>query len=85
MPSPTSLRLPAALAVALVALAAFWGTGARSQVQALPSYVPVGVSASGSGSTVWFHEPSSRRAVACQTVGSGTTLTGIQCVSANLP
>lgn len=85
MPSTTAYRLPVALALGLAALAALWGTGAQSQVQALPSYVPVGVSASGSGSTVWFHEPSSRRAVACQTVSSGTTLASIQCVATNLP
>lgn len=59
---------------------------ARSQVQAQPSYVPIGVSASGSSSTAWFHEPSSRQALACQTVsGSGGELSGIRCVATKMP
>jgi hypothetical protein len=34
----------------------------------------------------WFHDPSSGRAIACQTVGSASAgLTGIQCVAAKLP
>ncbi len=58
---------------------------ARSQVQAAPSYVPIGVSSSGNVSTVWFHEPSSRQALVCQTASQGTGLSGIQCTSTKLP
>ena len=59
-------------------------SAASSQIQASPSYVPIGVSASGSSSTVWFHEPSSRQAIVCQTVGQGASL-GIQCARTTLP
>lgn len=59
---------------------------ARSQINAAPSLRPIGVSASGNGSTAWFHEPSSGQAVACRTVdGAGGALSGIQCVSTRLP
>jgi hypothetical protein len=58
---------------------------ARSQIQAQPSYVAIGVSASGNTSTVWFHDPSSRQAVACQTVASAGTLSAIHCITAKLP
>lgn len=59
---------------------------ANSQIRANPSFLPIGTSTSGSSSTVWFHEPLSGRAIACQTVGTPSTgLTGIQCVSAKLP
>jgi hypothetical protein len=72
--------------LAALALAAVLVPVARSQIQATPSYVPIGVSASGTTSTVWFHEPSSRHAVACQTVvAQGTGLSNIQCVTAKLP
>lgn len=69
--------------VSLLALAL--ASSARSQVQATPSFVPIGVSSSGAGSTVWFHEPASRQTVACQTVQQGAGLSGIQCVAAKLP
>jgi hypothetical protein len=36
-------------------------------------------------STVWFHEPATRQAVACQTASQGTGLSGIQCISTKLP
>lgn len=59
---------------------------ARSQINASPVLRPIGVSASGSTSTVWFHEPSSGQAVACRTVeGPGSALSSIQCVTARLP
>lgn len=57
---------------------------ARSQIQASPSYVPIGVSASGNASAVWFHEPLSRQTVVCLTVGQGASL-GIQCARTTLP
>lgn len=76
-------------ALAALLLAAFAATTARSQsqiqVQALPSLVPIGVSASGGSSTVWFHEPSSRQTYACQTVQQGSSLDRIHCVSTKLP
>jgi hypothetical protein len=72
--------------LAAMAVAADLVPVARSQIQAAPSYVPIGVSSSGSTSTVWFHEPSSRQALACQTVvAQGTGLSSIQCVAAKLP
>lgn len=63
-----------------------WVPAAHSQIRASPSYVPMGTSASGASSVAWFHDPSSGRAIACQTVGSANAgLTGIQCVAAKLP
>ena len=71
--------------VAVAAAGALWSTTARSQmINAAPSWVPVGVSQSGSSSTVWFHEPSSRQALACQASGSPTA-PQIHCVSTKLP
>ena len=59
---------------------------ARSQINASPVLRPIGVSASGNTSTVWFHEASSGQAVACRTVENQSSgLTGIQCVTARLP
>ena len=73
-------------ALLLVGLAMFWSPAARSQINATPSWVPVGVSSSGNASTVWFHEPSSRQTMACQTIAAqGSGITGIKCVTAKLP
>lgn len=80
-----TLGLVAASSFASFALAGVFMPAARSQVVAIPSYVPIGVSASGSSSTVWFHEPSTRQALACQTVQQGSGVSSIQCVSAKLP
>ena len=80
-----TLGLVAASSFASFALALALMPSAKSQVVAIPSYVPIGVSASGSSSTVWFHEPSSRQALACQTVQQGSGVSSIQCVSAKLP
>ena len=44
---------------------------ARSQIDAAPSWVPIGSSASGTSSTVWFHEPASRRTVGGQAPAGG--------------
>jgi hypothetical protein len=71
--------------VATVGVAALFAPAARSQILAAPSFIPIGVAASGSTSTAWFHEPSSRQALACQTVSQGTNLSGIQCVATKLP
>ena len=72
--------------LALVALAAIAVPIARSQVMAAPIFVPIGVSSSGNASTVWFHEPASGRAMACQSVSTPTAgLTGIQCVTTKFP
>ena len=77
--------LATGLLAALVAATLLSGL-ARSQVNASPSWVPIGVSASGTASTAWFHEPSSRQTVACRTAESpaGAPLT-IQCVAGKLP
>jgi hypothetical protein len=80
-----SLGLVAVGYVATLALAVALAPVAQSQVQATPSYVPIGVSSSGSTSTVWFHEPSSRQALACQTVQQGSGVSSIQCIAAKLP
>lgn len=79
------ITLAAVVAMAVSLLALVLAGSARSQVQATPSFVPIGTSSSGAGSTVWFHEPASRQAVACQTVQQGGGLTSIQCVAAKLP
>jgi hypothetical protein len=79
-------KIPLGIATAaLLVLAAGLAPLARSQIQAQPSYVPIGVSASGNTSTVWFHDPSSRQALACQTVASAGTLSAIHCTTTRLP
>ena len=84
--STRTLGLVAAGSLAAFGLAAVLVPVARSQTPAAPSYVPIGVSSSGSTSTVWFHEPSSRQALACQTVVTPATgLSSVQCVTAKLP
>lgn len=84
---PLATGAAAALAVLMIAAAGL--PAARSQpqpgLQAEPPYLPIGVSASGGTSTVWFHEPSSRTALACQTVQTGGNLSNIQCVKTRLP
>ena len=84
--STRTFGLVAAGSLAALALVTILVPVARSQALATPSYVPIGVSSSGNTSTVWFHEPSSRQALACHTVvAPGTGLTSIQCVAAKLP
>jgi len=84
--SKPSVRLSAIALLAALVLAVVLSPLARSQIQATPSYVPVGVSSSGSTSTAWFHEPSARQALACQTVVTPNTgLSSIQCVATKLP
>jgi hypothetical protein len=82
---PHSLPRFSAVAVllALVAAAVFM-PAARSQIQAAPSLLPIGVASSGNTSMVWFHEPSTGRVVACQSTG-GAGLTGVQCAVGKLP
>lgn len=80
-----SIGLVAAGSLATLALVAVLAPAARSQIQATPSYVPIGVSSSGNTSTVWFHEPSSRQALACQTVQQSSGVASIQCVVTKLP
>jgi len=79
-----AIVLAATALVTMLAIVGALAPAAQSQIQ-VTTYVPVGVSASGSTSTAWFHEPSSRRALACQTVVQGTSVSSIQCVSVNLP
>jgi len=75
--------IAAVLAMLVAVLLSPW---ARSQIVASPSYIPIGVSASGNASTVWFHEPASRQTVACQTVAAtGGGLSRIHCIAAKLP
>ena len=59
---------------------------AQSQIRANPSFQPVGVSSSGANSTAWFHDPSTGRAIACQTTATaGAAPSGIHCVATKLP
>jgi len=82
----SSLRIPLIALSAALVLAVVVTPSARSQLQASPSYVPIGVSASGNTSTAWFHDPSSRQAIACQTVPTASTgMSSIHCVTAKLP
>ena len=81
-----TIRLAGVGAAVAVALALFTAQQARSQMNASPALVPIGVSSSGNTSTVWFHEPGSHIAVACQTAaGQGSGLSSIQCVTTKLP
>ena len=62
------------------------GGQAHSQINASPSWVPIGASASGSSSTVWFHEPASRQVVACTAVeGKSGSASTVQCAQGKLP
>jgi hypothetical protein len=83
MSSPSRFRHAAMALAAAAAVAAgvLLVPSAQSQIRANPSYLPVGVSSSGSGSTAWFHDPSSGRAIACHMATGGA----IQCQSAKLP
>lgn len=80
-----SLRFSLIVASGLIGVAALLSPLAKSQVQAAPSYIPIGVSSAGNTSTAWFHEPYSRQALACQTVNTAAGLSNIQCVAAKLP
>jgi len=72
--------------LSLAGAAAFWAPSARSQMTAMPSWIAIGVSSSGNGSTAWFHEPSSRQALACHSVPSGAAgAVSIVCATAKLP
>jgi hypothetical protein len=79
---PLSRFSALAAMLALVAAALFIAP-ARSQVQATPSLLPIGVASSGNTSMVWFHEPSTGRVVACQS--NAGSLTSVQCVAGKLP
>ena len=77
-----------ACAFALGAAALFvWQAPAQSQVRASPALQPVGVAGAGAGAhtTAWFHDPAGGRVIACQTMVGTSGLTGVQCVSSNLP
>ena len=74
------------LAAVMLAAVAVALPFARAQVQVSPSYVPLGVAASGNTSTAWFHQPSAGTVVACQAVaGAGGSVSTIQCVTSKLP
>ena len=85
----TSFTLRTAAGAALVALvlAAALLPQARSQAlaQLTPNFAPMGVASNGSSSTAWFYEPSSGRAMACQTAPVAGGLSPIQCVTVKLP
>ena len=77
----------AIVAVGVVVVASLAAVNAAySQVNASPSWTPIGVSSSGTSSTAWFHELSSRQVVACRTLEApGGNLSSVKCVSAQLP
>ena len=81
--STTSARV----AVSVIVAASFLiSPVARTQIQVAAALTPVGAAASGTTSTVWFHQPSSNTVVACQAVSSGGAgISGIQCASTKLP
>ena len=79
-----SLRIGVIAVVATIGSAAALVPIARSQIQAGPSYVPIGVAASGSSSMAWFHHPASGRVLACEPTSNAGSST-IQCIAAKLP
>lgn len=79
-PSRSRLSVVAVSSVCALALGMWLAPSAQSQIRATPSYAPVGVSASGNGSTAWFHDAATGRAIACH-LAAGP----IQCQSAKLP
>ena len=82
---PTAVRILGISALAAIAWVAL-AQPTRPQILAAPSYVPIGVAASGSASMAWFHNPSTGTVLACQSgAGAGGAVSGIQCVSAKLP
>jgi anti-sigma-K factor RskA len=83
-----SIRFVALSAVAALALAVAFVPAARSQIQTTPNFIPMGVAAAGAASMAWFHEPSSGRAMVCQSAAgtsSAASPTPIQCVTVKLP
>jgi hypothetical protein len=82
-----SSRVAAVAVLVVVGAAAIALPLARAQVQVTANYVPIGVAASGTTSTVWFHQPASGHVLACQSVSttSAPGPSGIHCVSAKLP
>lgn len=82
----TSFRLLGLTAAGALALAAAFLPFARSQIQATPSYTPIGVASSGNSSMAWFYDPASARALACRSIVTQSTgLSSIECVAARLP
>ena len=81
-----SVPLPVVVLLLVLVVAALMSPLARSQIQASPNLIPIGVSSSGNVSTVWFHEPNTRQALACSTaVGPNAASPSIQCVGTKLP
>ena len=78
-------RTSAILAAFAAVAAAVLIPSARSQVQTTPIYAAIGVATTGANSMVWFHEPATGRVVACQSAGSGGSLSAINCVASKLP
>lgn len=76
-----ALAAAAGAAALLAAAAGWWATGARAQINATPTWIPIGVAAHGSGSAAWFHEPSSRQVVVCHRGASGN----VACETGRLP
>ena len=79
------VRIIGAAALAALGWVAFAQSTGKPQIQAMPSYIPVGVAASGNASTAWFHNPSTGTVLACQATAAGASLPGIQCTTAKLP
>ncbi len=78
------VRIAAALAALAAVAAVLVSPLARSQPQITPSFLPIGTSSAGGSSTVWFHDPSSGRVMACQAAPASAGPM-IQCNVARLP
>lgn len=84
--SPRHLRLLAVAAMVAAGIAAPLVLRAQSSpISANPRFTPIGVSAAGAHSAVWFHEPVSGRVMVCQTSGTTSGPGAIHCSSAQLP
>lgn len=73
----------ALLALAVLGSMFMWQSNAASQIQVSPSYLPIGVAASGNASAAWFHHPASGRVVACHAAPGASG--AIQCAEGRLP
>jgi hypothetical protein len=80
--STVAISVGVALALGVVLLST---VRSQATLQVTPNFAPIGVASSGSSSTAWFHEPSTGRAMACQTAPTAGGPSPIQCVTVKLP
>ena len=83
------LSVIALLATAFLGVFLTWVRNSEAQMMA--NYAPVGVASSNALSVAWFHEPSSRRVIACQALYTGSSPgpavgpSEVKCVAGILP